>query len=201
MSQTAAVNTVPLSKALDDGYGLASSDAVVRFVSSAHYVWTRIRMHAPFVIPAVVGMALIIMRAASRDRLGLTVVGLVIVMPIVLVYVTKEARQVVTSKGPQLCIVALPRDALRLLDEAGSYVVQDGGGRIPRYPLVASGNGVMLTPPRRHGGAVDTVPLRDRDVRVELECTKRGRLAGCVLSRDDQRTQLAVRGRLRLRSV
>jgi hypothetical protein len=100
MVQAAAVEPVPLSQALDDGYGLASSDAVVRYVSSAHYVWTRIRMQAPFVIPAVVGMILIIMRAASRDRLGSTVVVLVIVMPITLAYLINAARQNVTSKGP-----------------------------------------------------------------------------------------------------
>jgi len=189
---------VPLSRTLSSDHGLSTTDASVRFVSSPRYVWSRLALHAPFVIPAIVGMALILMRSASRDRLGLTIAGIVIIAPFLLAYLIYEVRQTTTSRGSQLCIVSLPTDAIRLLGTRGLHVRQDVGGRIPRYPLVATGRGIVLGPPHRHGGAVERVLLRDVGVRVELESTRRGRLAACILSRQDQRTRLAVRGRLRL---
>ena len=190
---------MPLRSVLSDDVELDSSEAAVRFVSTVRYVWSRVALHAPFVVPGIVGMALLLARSASRNQLGWTIAAFAIVGPFLIAYLVHEARQTVTSKGSQLCLVALPKGAIRFLGVTGSHVLQDGAGLVPRYPLVASGNGLVLGPPRRDGGGVGTLRLRESDICVELESTSRGRLAGCTLSRDDERIRLAVRGRLRLK--
>jgi hypothetical protein len=198
VSQTASKDCVPLSQVLSNDYGLSASDASVQLVSSARYFWSRFRLYGPSLILGFLGMAAILVRSAGRDRLGGTIAVIAVVSPFLLAYTIREVRRTVISEDSQLCIVSLPTEAINFLGVSSSHVRQDFGGRIPRYPLLAGQQGMVLGRPQRHGTAIESIALRDVRVRVELRATARGRLACCDFVRDEQSVRLSVRGRLRL---
>jgi hypothetical protein len=106
------------------------------------------------------------------------------------------ARRVVVSKGAQLALVALPPEAVALLGVNYRRDMKDGGGVIPRHPLMASESGLQIDIDGAHH---DQPTLRDRGISVELTANRSGLLSRCVLCLGERRVPVRVRGRLQLK--
>ena len=189
-------STMPLASVLADHSEQVGLEAMVRFVGVGRYVWSRLALHAPFTLPAVVGFVLIIVQNSSGHRLVPLVIAAVVGA------VTFVSAYVISPKpsfGSRLCLISLPARAVSLLGLDGRHVSADAGGRVPRYRLLTTEQGVSLGSPLRGGGVLDDLlALRSIGAGVELEATRHGRLATCTLSRAGERVSVAVRGRLKL---
>jgi len=189
-------STMPLASVLAGHSEQVGLEAMVRFVGVGRYVWSRLVLHVPFTLPAVVGFVLIVVRNSSGNRLVPLVIAAVVG---VVTFVSAHVISPKPSFGSRLCLISLPVRAVSLLGLSGKYVSSDAGGRVPRYRLLTTEQGVSIGSPLRGGGVLeDLLALRAIGAGVELEATRHGRLATCTLSRGGERVNVAVRGRLRL---
>jgi hypothetical protein len=188
---------IPLSDALANPNGLTPNDAALRFAGRTKVFLNRVWLHAwPGWLVAVSGGALLLVRSAQRDRLDFTVPMIMILFPITLIVCLVAARRFVISKGAQLCVIALPSEAVALLGVNYQRSSKDGGGTVPRHPLVASESGLGINLEATHDRWLS---LRDQGISVELTASRTGLLSRCVLCRGDRRVPVRVRGRLRLK--
>lgn len=190
-------DAIPLSNVLADACGLTPADATLRFAGRVSVILNRLWMHAwPYWFVAGIGLFALLARAARRDRLDFTVGALVVVGVIMIPVLVAMAKGVVISHGSQLCLVALPAEAIALLGVNYRGDLKDGGGSIPRHPLMASEAGLSVDINGQHA---QLSMLRDRGIVVAFTATRGGLLSHCVLCKGDRRVPVRVRGRLRLK--
>ena len=188
---------IPLSKALANGNGLATSDGTLRFAGRVEVFMNRLWLYAwPWWFMAGIGLLALLARAARRDQLDFTIPMLFVAVAATTIVCLVAARRDPVSKGPQLAIVALPPEAVALLGVHYKLDTKDGGGTIPRHPLVASESGLQIGIKGAHQARPN---LRDRGISVELTASRSGRLSRCVLCLGERRVAVRVRGRLRLK--
>jgi hypothetical protein len=194
---TGMVDTaIPLSDALANGNGLVRSDAMLRFDGGIKVFANRLWVHAwPWGFMAGLGLMVLLGRAVRRDRIGFTIPMLFVVVSVASIVCIVVVRRVVVSKGSQLALVALPPEAVALLGVDHQVVTRDGGGTIPRHPLIASESGLQIDIDGAHPGPLN---LRDRGISIELTASRSGLLSRCVLCLGERCVTVRVRGRLQL---
>lgn len=192
-----ADRAIPLSDALANGNGLTTDDATLQFAGRIEVFMNRLWFHAwPWWFMAGIGLVALLGRVARRDRLNFTIPMLFVVVATASIVCLVLARRVVVSKGPQLALVALPPEAVALLGVDYQRDIKDGGGTIPRHPLIASESGLQIN---INGAHHDRPTLRDQGISVELTASRSGLLSRCVLALGEQRVTVRVRGRLPLK--
>jgi hypothetical protein len=183
----------PLSDVLADPFGLIPADATVRFEPMAAVVLRTIWMNLwPWVFVAAAGCAVMFARAARRGHLERTLWIGAVVVPITIIVILLYARRVVISKGSQLCVVALTFEVVALLGVDIPLVTKDGNGTVARHPLLASEAGLTIRTDSQ------PVPLRERNVSVELAASRSGRISRFTFVRGDRRVRVRVRGATRV---
>lgn len=188
---------IPLSDALTNAMGLTPNDATLQFAGRVKVFLNRLWLHAwPWWFVAGIALLGLVGRAARRDRLDFTLPMLFVVVPIVSIWAVVAARRVVVSKGAQLALVALPPEAVTLLGVDHRRDVRDGGGTVPRHPLIASDSGLQID---INGAHHDRPTLRERSISLELTASRSGLLSRCVLCLGERRVAVRVRGRLQLK--
>jgi len=188
---------IPLSGALANANGLAPNDATLRFAGRIKVFLNRLWLHAwPWWFVGGIGLLGLVGRAVRRDRPDLTIPMLFVVFLVTSIVCIVVARRVVVSKGAQLALVALPPEAVALLGVNYRRDMKDGGGVIPRHPLMASESGLQIDIDGAHH---DQPTLRDRGISVELTANRSGLLSRCVLCLGERRVPVRVRGRLQLK--